>query len=514
MKTCLTIVHAQNFDPEIAKLCSRIVIDDVTGKMYMFSSEGDYVLLSNKGRGTYAATIDVLSNSDVKKTDILNSEDIAKGDLIQDINGDVYAVTDKTGTTVTVGGVLFNLKGDKGDQGEKGDPGEKGDTGAAFAVSKVYASIAEMNAGYHTDGLPIGAFVVIGSNVDDPDNAKLYVKGPLDYDYLTDMSGAKGIQGPKGETGAPAGFGTVTATSDNTSSDTPTVTVSATGPNTAKDIAFAFTGLKGKKGDQGEQGEPGPEGTPGVAAGFGTPTATVDDNTGTPSVVVTATGDDTSKVFNFDFRNLKGEKGDTGEVNVDNDTIETSTDGKIRVKDKSITHAKIADGVLPNIIAPLNVATNESPRITDTSSNSSELAIGNSAHVETTVYHSGIAIGNNAAATDESIGIGYAARAQASCIAIGDWSICASPDTISTNGSGATALGYEATNYDTDGTPITAQREAGHCILSVGNRYAHASSGSHAVYKSRIINVDEPTEPDNAATKNYVDNLTLEVEEI
>lgn len=45
----------------------------------------------------------------------------------------------------------------------------------------------------------------------------------------------------------------------------------------------------------------------GEAAGFGTPTASIDANTGTPSVTVTASGPDTAKVFNFEFHNLRGQ---------------------------------------------------------------------------------------------------------------------------------------------------------------------------------------------------------------
>ena len=54
------------------------------------------------------------------------------------------------------------------------------------------------------------------------------------------------IMGPPG---AAAGFGTVTATADNTSSETPSVDVQSSGPDTAKNISFAFTGLKGEPGD-------------------------------------------------------------------------------------------------------------------------------------------------------------------------------------------------------------------------------------------------------------------------
>lgn len=54
------------------------------------------------------------------------------------------------------------------------------------------------------------------------------------------------IMGPPGTA---AGFGTVTATADNTSSETPSVDVQSSGPDTAKNFTFAFTGLKGNPGE-------------------------------------------------------------------------------------------------------------------------------------------------------------------------------------------------------------------------------------------------------------------------
>ena len=68
-------------------------------------------------------------------------------------------------------------------------------------------------------------------------------------------------------------------------------------------LYFDFKNLKGT------QGVPGPTGP---AAGFGTPTASVDGNVGTPGVSVTASGPDTAKVFSFAFTNLKGDQGRTG----------------------------------------------------------------------------------------------------------------------------------------------------------------------------------------------------------
>ena len=74
-----------------------------------------------------------------------------------------------------------------------------------------------------------------------------------ELEWLETLVGPTGSTGPQGD---PAGFGTVDATVDTTSG-TPAVQVTADGPNTAKNIHFSFTGLKGTKGDKGNKGDTG-----------------------------------------------------------------------------------------------------------------------------------------------------------------------------------------------------------------------------------------------------------------
>lgn len=124
--------------------------------------------------------------------------------IVTDVNGqwsqDLKGEKGDTGATGPQG-----VKGDTGDtgpQGPQGIQGVQGPQGDPFSVSKVYSSVEEMNAGYATDGVPIGGFVVITTgDVEDEDNAKIYCKGDTAYEYITDMSGAQGIQGPQGPQG-------------------------------------------------------------------------------------------------------------------------------------------------------------------------------------------------------------------------------------------------------------------------------------------------------------------------
>ena len=209
--------------------------------------------------------------------------------------------------------------------------GAKGDPGTGLYISGTVSSVSLLPATAEQSTM-----YNVGTQA--PYNIYMYDNGSwLDIGQL---------QGPTGATGAAAGFGTPTATID-ANTGTPGVTVTASGQDTAKVFAFAFTNLKGATGAAGADGDDGvsptvsseaitgghrltitdvngtstvdvmdgtngTNGTNGAAAGFGTPTATVDANTGTPGVSVSASGPDTEKVFAFSFTNLKGATGAAG----------------------------------------------------------------------------------------------------------------------------------------------------------------------------------------------------------
>ena len=112
-------------------------------------------------------------------------------------------------------------KGDPGDRGPQGEQGVQGNPGKPFSIAKVFPSKDAMTG----DGLSEGDFVMIASNVDDPNNATLFAWDGTSFKEIADLSGAQGIQGPQGPQG--------------------------------------IQGIKGDPGDRGPQGIQGPKGDKG-----------------------------------------------------------------------------------------------------------------------------------------------------------------------------------------------------------------------------------------------------------
>ena len=167
----------------------------------------------------------------------------------------------------------------KGPQGEIGEQGPKGDP-------FVYSDFTEEQLAALRG--PIGPKGEIGERGPKGDP---FVYSDFTPEQLAELKGPQGEIGERGPKGDPFVYSDFTP----------------------EQIA-ALKGPKGDIGEQGPQGEQGPIGNTGSPAGFGTPTASatqLEPNV-EPTVTVEASGEDTSKIFNFVFGIPKGAKGDTG----------------------------------------------------------------------------------------------------------------------------------------------------------------------------------------------------------
>lgn len=196
-RTVATTLEELNAMPAVRKYVGLTTYVEETEKKYIWTgtewiAEINSGLDGAQGIGLYAASTAVSETHTVLIENIIPSG-IRVGDNLLDANGDIFTVTAVNDTSVTVGETpIVNIKGVAGKDGAKG---EKGDP---FTVAKTFASVQEMENGFETDGITEGSFVIISSDVEDEDNAKLYVKGATSYTFITDLSGAQGIKGEAG----------------------------------------------------------------------------------------------------------------------------------------------------------------------------------------------------------------------------------------------------------------------------------------------------------------------------
>lgn len=214
---------------------------------------------------------------DAGKAATITLNEVKAGEVAEVVNiGDEYNAI----FNITLPRGKQGVQGEQGIQGEQGPVGPKGEKGDSFSFAKVFNSVQQMNDGFATDGLEEGSIVIVNTDdVEDPDNAKVFVKGADKYNFLTDLSGATGIQGPKGEQGEQGPKG---ERGDQ-------------GPQ----------GPEGLKGDAGAAGPIGPKGEQGVAGKITVGQVTYGDEL---SIVNVGTAENAI----LDFTIPRGEKGEQG----------------------------------------------------------------------------------------------------------------------------------------------------------------------------------------------------------
>ena len=265
---------------------------------------------------------------------------------LEDGTGVTFNITNKDGasTSVTV------KNGKQGDRGEKGEVGSTPIISATASVSNTTGTPSVKVTKSGTDDEPIFDFAFENIKGEKGEQGEAFT-----YDDFTPEQ-LKALKGEKGDISNIS----VTATSDATSSDTPTVDVTKSGTITEPMFDFAFHGLKGQKGDIGEKGEDGftptiaenadntddsykldivnsngtittpnlkgekgDKGDDGVTPNISM-SASVDETIGTPSVKVTKGGTTSAPTFDLAISGIKGEKGEQG---IQGETGKNGTDG-------------------------------------------------------------------------------------------------------------------------------------------------------------------------------------------
>ena len=137
--------------------------------------------------------------------------------------------------------------------------------GDAFTIVKTYSSVQAMEDDYNNPEVKAGQFVMIDTgNVENEEDSRLYLKGNTEWKFISDLSGAQGIQGLSAyQVAVQHGFeGTEDEWLISLKGDK-----GETGPKGDK----GDTGEKGATGERGPQGLQGEKGLQGIQGEKGEP---------------------------------------------------------------------------------------------------------------------------------------------------------------------------------------------------------------------------------------------------
>lgn len=144
--------------------------------------------------------------------------------------------------------------------------------GDAFVIVKTYPSIQAMQDDYNNPEVTIGQFVMIDTgDVENEEDSRLYLKGDTEWKFISDLSGAQGIQGLSAyQVAVQHGFeGTEAEWLISLKGEK-----GETGPkgdkgNTGEKGATGERGPQGLQGERGLQGVQGEKGEPGIQGPVG-----------------------------------------------------------------------------------------------------------------------------------------------------------------------------------------------------------------------------------------------------